>query len=47
MASGDDKLALVNDLGVLTETLTNPFTHISHWIKMEILSLGSLCAAIR
>ena len=47
MASGDDKLALVNELEHLSDTLTNPFIHISHWIKMEMLSLGALVAAIK
>ena len=46
MASGDDKMALVNELGALTENLTNPFIHVRHWITMEILSLGCLVAAI-
>jgi hypothetical protein len=47
MASGDDKLALVNELGALTENLTNPFIHVRHWITMEILSLGCLVAEIK
>ena len=46
MASGDDKMALVNELGALTDNLTNPFIHVRHWITMETLSLGCLVAAI-
>ena len=44
--SGKGKTQLVNELNKLTDELTNPLVHISHWIKLELLNLNQLISAI-